>query len=226
MTDTIDQMRSRVYSEGLYQMSEVDQIMKFPRRTTAYWASSLHNSMPIISRVDAERRDPSIPFVGLAEASVLQGFKKTGVSMRRIRPAFEVLREKLGIAHILLSRRLYTDGAEILYEYAEHEDGEARKLLVARNGQQVITPIIEPFLNRIQFSDGSEIPERIMLDELYGGVSVFVDPLMNAGMPTLAENGMRVDDVIGYLTAGDDMDTIASEFGINTETVRSLALAA
>ncbi|MCI5826515.1 MAG: DUF433 domain-containing protein [Arcanobacterium sp.] len=219
-------MEFQINSRGLYQPSEVDRIMRFPRNTTAYWAAPYKGDAPIISRLERPGRYPSIPFIGLAEASVLQGFKATGVNMRRIRPAFTMLRERLGIEHVLLSDRLYTDGAEILYEYAEHKDGEALKLVVARNGQQVLTTLIEQYLKRITFDKDASTPVRISLEAIYGGVDVFVDPFINSGAPTLQANGMRVQDILGYIRAGDTVEDIAEEFGLTPKIVRDLILAA
>lgn len=45
--------------------------------------------------------------------------------LQRIRPALDALDREFGVAHALASRRLYTDGAEVLYDHvpaAEIED--------------------------------------------------------------------------------------------------------
>jgi hypothetical protein len=36
--------------------------------------------------------------------------------MQRIRPAIDVLSQEVGLEHALASRRLYTDGAEVLFD--------------------------------------------------------------------------------------------------------------
>jgi hypothetical protein len=46
--------------------------------------------------------------------------------LQRIRPAVQVLRDKLGMPHVLASKRLYTDGAEVLYDFAERSDDSER----------------------------------------------------------------------------------------------------
>jgi len=62
-----------------------------------------------------------VPFIGLAEGYVLAALRKAGVSLQRIRPALNHLQRELGLEHALASRRLYTDGAEVLYDYAERQ---------------------------------------------------------------------------------------------------------
>jgi hypothetical protein len=65
---------------------------------------------------------PIIPFIGLAEGLVLAATRRSGVPLQRIRPALERLDEEFGLAHALASQRLYTDGAEMLFDYAESAD--------------------------------------------------------------------------------------------------------
>ena len=79
---------------------------------------------PIVTSVAAERGYASIPFVGLAEAMVLAAFRRGGVSLQHIRRAVAIIGEEIGLAHALASRRLYSDGAVILYDYAEAEGNE------------------------------------------------------------------------------------------------------
>ena len=45
--------------------------------------------------------------------------------MQRIRPALDLLQRELGIEYVLASRSLDTDGAELLYDFAERE-GDTR----------------------------------------------------------------------------------------------------
>lgn len=67
-------------------------------------------------------RLPVIPFIGLAEGAVLTAIRRSGVSMQRIRPALEHLDSQFAVAHALVSRRLYSDGAERLFGYPESAD--------------------------------------------------------------------------------------------------------
>ena len=44
--------------------------------------------------------------------------------MQRVRPALDVLAKEIGLKHALASKALYTDGAELLFDYARqgHSD--------------------------------------------------------------------------------------------------------
>ncbi len=83
-----------------------------------------------------------VPFVGLAEASVLTVFRWTGVSLQRIRLALAELERHIGLEHAPASRALYTDGLDVLYDYGEHHQGTdagrgALQLVVVTGGQRV-----------------------------------------------------------------------------------------
>lgn len=64
-------------------------------------------------------------------------------------PILTTLPAQFGLAHALASRRLYTDGAEVLFDYAEAaaDPGLVRaasELVVVRNGQRVFNAIVSP----------------------------------------------------------------------------------
>jgi hypothetical protein len=115
---------------------------------------------PVLSTVSKQGpRSPNIPFVGLAEGYALAAIRQSGVPLRRVRPALERLNQEMGLAHALASQRLFTDGAEVLFDYAGKTGGDegaaVRELVVVRNNQHVFAEVVEGFLQRIEFgSDG------------------------------------------------------------------------
>ncbi len=59
-----------------------------------------------------------MPFIGFAEAFVLASFRRAGLPLQRICPAVEALAREIGVEHALASKRLYTAGAQVLFDYA------------------------------------------------------------------------------------------------------------
>ena len=99
-------------------------------------------------------RTATVPFVGFAEGFVLSALRKAGVPMQRIRPAVAKLSAEFGIDHALASKRVYTDGAELIFDYAKTSDDPAL-LTVVRTGQQHFEQVIRDCLKRITYgSDG------------------------------------------------------------------------
>jgi uncharacterized protein (DUF433 family) len=142
--------------------------------------------------------------------------------MQRIRPAVDALSRELGLEHALGSRRLYTDGAEVLYDYARLADGtpegdSARKLVVVRNGQRVFAEVVDHYLRRVDFApDG--YAQLIRLPQ-YAVAEVTVDPNHAFGRPRFTRGGASVDDVLDLFQAGEPVDTVAAEFGLTRDDV-------
>ena len=159
----------------------------------------------------------SVPFVGLAEAHALAAIRNAGVPLQRIRPALDVLQRELGIEHVLASRSLYTDGAELLYDFAERagdspEARSARELVVVRHGQRVFNDVVDSYLRRVDFA-GDGWAERIHLRK-YDDVDVVVDPRRSFGLPIFAQGAVRVETVIAAFESGTDIDGLTAEYGV------------
>ena len=176
---------------------------------------------PLITYVPPTRAgDPSIPFVGLAEAAFLASLRAAGVPLQRIRPALELVRERLGVEHALASEQLYTDGADLLWEVTdrdEHTRAEAKKLVVLRDGQYVFRRIVEDRLRGIHyaadgFADSLKLPD-------YEIATVIADPNINFGRPSFARNGAPVDVVVGQVHAGDPVEEVAEDFRLSVDEV-------
>jgi uncharacterized protein (DUF433 family) len=161
-------------------------------------------------------RQPTIPFVGLSEALVLAAVRRSGVPLQRVRPALEVLSKDLGIDHALASRRLYSDGAEILFDYAERSsDPDAplvRQLLVVRNQQRVFSEAVEQYLRLIEYASDGYV-RRVRLPG-YQEADVVADPDRSFGQPIFSHGGAKVTDVLERFWAGEDLDTLVAEFGV------------
>ena len=54
---------------------------------------------------------------------------------------------------------------------------------------------------------------------------VVVDPLRNFGKPTLASRGVRVDDVLDRLHAGESITDVARDYGLPIDEVTALTAA-
>jgi hypothetical protein len=117
------------FTTPLYGLGEAAGYLAVPPSALATWAHGYERrragdgvvvARPVITAVrPARRHEAAVPFIGLAEAYALAAFRQAGVLLQRIRPAIDALDRELGLRHALASRRLYTDGAEILYDYAQ-----------------------------------------------------------------------------------------------------------
>lgn len=155
---------------------------RFPDRTGVH-------QPPVITAVKADR-GLGVPFVGLAEAMVLAAFRQAGLPLQRVRRAVTVLADQIGLDHVLASRRLYTDGANVLYDFAAHydDDDDLGGLVVVDGGQRVFRPVIERYLNRITFDAADGFVQRLILPTTDEAI-LEVEPVSGFGRPRFVHGG-------------------------------------
>ena len=218
--------RETRFDVPLYSVAESARYLGVPASTFHTWARGYirrpkgQNAVTgarILSVAPGAGSEPSVSFVGLAEGMVLAAIRKSGVPMQRIRPALLGLQEKIGVTHALASRSLYTDGAEVLYDFAEEHPrvlaaDVARDLVVIRNGQRVFNDIVQEYLQRIEYADDGFA--RLVYLPDYRNREVVADPLRSFGKPIFVHGGARVSDVIDRFQAGESLAELSDEFGV------------
>ena len=217
------------FAAPLYTVTEAARYLDVPTSTLGVWAHGYRRrrtagggpdtvGAPILTTVPRTGvSGPVVPFIGLAEGMVLTGIRRSGVPLQRIRPALERLDAEFGLTHALASRRLFTDGAEVLFDYATHTTdpavaGAARELVVVRHGQRVFNDVIDAYLRRLEFDpDGYA---RLLHLPAYTTAELVVDPTRGFGQPIFARGGARLDDAITLFQAGEPLDLVADEYGM------------
>ena len=211
-----DDPRVRV---GLYTTSETARYLGLPASTLQAWISPRAGKEPLVTTVPRHGYEAGIPFVGFAEAFVLQTARRAGVPRQRIRPGVEAVKAELGLQHALASRLLYTDGAELLVRYAT-DDAD---LEVARTRQRQLSQTVTSQLRLITYA-GDGYAERLELPS-YGPARVLVDPAVAFGYPVIKGAGARVKDVLDRFWAGESLRTIAYDFDLTDEAVEAIVRA-
>lgn len=162
-----------------------------------------------------------MPFIGFAEAFVLSSFRRAGVPLQRIRPAVEALAKEIGIEHALASKSLYTDGAEVLFDYAsKHDEREVMELVVVRTQQRQFSELVRDYLKRIHYG-GDGWAESVRLPA-YENANVIVDPKVAFGLPLVIQGGARVEDLVDRFQAGDSVADISADFRVPADQVEDV----
>ena len=193
-----------------------------PKSTIHDWARPPRRQAPLITCFPARGRQATVPFIGFAEGYVLSAFRRAGVPLQRIRPAVQALESTIGIEHALASRSLYTDGAEVLYDYAEREADDLLELqlVVVRTGQHQFSEVVRDYLQRITYGEDGWA-SRVRLPS-YGAAEVVVDPNVAFGLPLVVHGGARVEDLVDRFVAGDSVAEIADDFGVPAGEVEAV----
>jgi len=214
----------RRFRVPLYSLADAARHIAVPQSTFDTWVRGYERQRgsgpttlgkSIVTAIEAPRGEPRVPFIGLAEGFVLASFRAAGVPLQRIRPAVEALERELGIEHALASEQLYTDGAEVLYNFAStHDDRPEMDLVAPRSGQRVFVPIVEKYLKRIKFDAGYA---GVLALPQYGRAEVIVDPARSFGLPIFASGAARVEVVLGRFKAGESVEELSEEFGVSVD---------
>jgi uncharacterized protein (DUF433 family) len=218
----------------LYTIADAARIVDVPSSTLASWAKGyLRRSVdradvtgaPIVTwRPSGRAHEPSIPFVGLAEALVLAAVRRSGVPLQRVRPALAYLQREIGLEHALASRRLFTDGAEVLFDYgeasAERTRDDVRHLVVVRSGQRVFSDVVQDYLRRIEYADDGYA--RLIRVPGYQRAAVVADPERSFGVPIFERGGARIEDVLQRFWAGESLDDLTREFGVPADQLEDV----
>lgn len=217
----------------LYSLAEAGRIIRQSPSTLNKWASgypyrTVHSGVrqqqPLITRYQAVG-GKVLPFSGLAEAFVLTRLKEAGVPMKRIRPAVEELKREMGsMEHVLLSERLKTDGARVIFEYLVDENPDFAPVDTLTtvgstpDRQIMFREALVGQLESITYTSG--LLERITLP--FYGVPVTISPSINAGRPTISGRGVRVDVLVERARAGEQAVDLAEDFDIPIGDVERL----
>lgn len=189
--------------------------LEMPASNIQRWARPEPGKKPLITTLKRRGGQATVPFIGFAEAYVLASFRRAGVPLQRIRPAVERISREIGVEHALASERLFTDGAEVLFDYAEEHGGEEWSLVVVRNQQRQFTDLVKEYLQRIDYG-GDGWATSVQLPA-YQHADVIVDPSVAFGMPLLVHGGARVEDLVDRFQAGDSVADIAADFEVPPE---------
>jgi transposase-like protein len=209
------------FSRGLYNVAEAARLVGMSPTTFSTWAHGYERrppggasvrSGPVITTVP-DAGDRQIPFIGLVEATVVQAFRQTGLPLQRIRRALGVLAQEGELPHALASRRLYSDGAEVLYDYARSADDKQLGLLtVVVNGQRVFHDVITDYLQRIDFDDDPWAQALIVPATERRLLRVRAE--VADGEPLFIEGGAPLSAVRSRWQAGEPISAVARDYGV------------
>ncbi len=217
------------FSRPLYTVAQAARYVGMPPSTLATWAKGYTRHFegrssvtqgPVITAIPQPIAGaPTVPFIGLAEAMVVQAFRQTGLPLQRIRRALQVLSHQGELDHALASERLFSDGAQILYDYASGADDPMLRLLtVVDSGQRVFHEVIQDYLRRITFGD--TWATELVLPVTGDADLLRVDPDVAAGDPLFVHGGAPLTAVVSRRKAGESVESIAADYDVPSADIQ------
>lgn len=207
------------FTEGILNLTQAARYLRVPQRTFHRWAKGYERGKPLLHVVDHHRDVLPVTFIALAEAHVLEALRTAGVVPQRIRPALNALQKEFGRDYVLVAPELSTDGIDVLWDFSKSSEGHG--LIAGDTGQHVIKEIVKDHMKYIAWGQ-DELPQQLELPT-FSPAKVVVDMRRSFGQPIFAGTGTRVADVAGMVKAGESAETVADEFGISVDEVRTAA---
>lgn len=197
-----------VLDREVYTMSQAARLLGVQAATLRRWIDGYTRGGVAYEPVIRPRRTGSenVTWGEFVEAGYLREYRvRHRVSLRQLRPVVQMLRDRLGVPYPLAHARPYVANRDLVLD-VQQEAGLTGELamVVLRNGQLMLAPGAEAFLQKVDFEPGG-VAVRLYPDNKSSPV-VF-DPLHDLGEPTVS--GIRTASLYSRFVAGESIATIA-----------------
>ena len=225
----------------LYGFAETSRILKINSQTLVSWVRGRNYRLedgtvkfwsPVIKLPDSEK--PLLSFYNLVEVHVLSGIRRIyNVQFRKVRDTLEYLEKQFDVGdHPLATQDFWTDTFDLFIK-----SPVGNYICTSRHGQQVIKEVVDQYLHRIERDDldltpfrlypfiseikiDTENSKRSLQDLESQPKNIVIDPLVSFGRPTLAGTGIPTNVIAGRFSAGEKVDTLAKDYGIEETQIQ------
>lgn len=199
-------------------MSDVDRYVGLASGTARRWIDGYSRgarTYPPVIR-ESTTGDETVSWGEFVETSLLAGFRNRGVSLQRLRPAVQRLREELGTPYPLAARRtlLEVEGKELVLRVQESTGlAPELRLVVVRSGQLILTPSTASFVERAHYFEG------FVAELSLGDDAVRVNPSRSGGRP--AVRAVPVEVLAEGFRAGESASALAELYELSPSQVEA-----
>ena len=172
------------------------------RHSNAMWQSEIK---PLDNKLALSLRD-------LLELRFVDAFIRLGVSWRTMRRAHARAQEELKTSHPFCSRRIETDGKNILLRQAKEDSDEALLNLVT--GQREFSRIVRDFLKELEFFGNEIVWWPLGKKRL-----IVIDARRNFGQPTVAKSGVPAITLARSVRANSSVNVVARWYEVQRDEV-------
>jgi len=213
-------MTVAVLDRETFSEVEAARLLRVPQGTLHYWLEGGvrrgRQYRPIIREKPRDRR--TITWAEFLEAGLLRQYRRErGVPMAELRAVIDKLRAQLGVPYPLAHQQPYVGAGRQLVREVQDEvglDPEYFLVAIARD-QLVLTSASEAFVERVRWADGVAASWRPHEDRRS---PVVIAPDQRFGKPMV--KGISTEVLWEHDDAGEDVDAIAEDFGLQARDVR------
>jgi uncharacterized protein (DUF433 family) len=198
-----------------YGLAQVDRVLGLTAGTARRWIDGYSRggrSYPPVVR-ETQTGSDVVTWGEFVEARLLAEFRDSGVTLAKMRPAVERLREELSTPYPLASNRAWldSDGRELIRRVQEDVGLDRRlSLVVVRTGQGLLdwSDPVRGFVGSIEWDSDTQVVRRLRPESDIP--DVVLDPLMSFGEPTV--RGVRTEIIAELVRAGETPEGIAETY--------------
>lgn len=204
----------------IYSMSDVDLYLGLHPGTARRWIDGYQSrgrSYPPVIRPE-RTDDDSVSWGEFVETRLLANYRSRGVSLQRLRPAVQKLRQEFATPYPLAFAGPYldVDGRELVRRVqVETETARELQIVVVRNDQLVLAGPARDFAEQAVFGTGTRQVEAFRTAQ--DTPDVRIDPLRQTGQPVVRSVPTSV--LAEAFRAGDDVDDLADLYDLRVEQV-------
>ncbi|MBI5364943.1 MAG: DUF433 domain-containing protein [Planctomycetes bacterium] len=171
-------------------------------------------SQPVIDLADKKQR--FLSFQNLVELHVLSAIRRQHrIPLQNVRRAVEFLEKRLRTHHPLATRKILTDGRDLLVELGPH-------FLNLSRGGQVELGIVDAYLERIEFGRHGELLRLFPFTTVViaeDARTIVIDPRVQFGRPCIRGTGVPTSSIADRFHAGETIASLVDDFGVTREQV-------
>ncbi|AWN35213.1 DUF433 domain-containing protein [Methylobacterium radiodurans] len=202
--------RSRLYLPN-YNVGEAARYARVSAQTVSAWHKA--SNEPLLSRKDDRE---ALSYMQLIEVAVVAKFRAAGITIAAIKKTREYLAGRFNSKFPFAEYKFKTDGKSIFMDYDQivGKKGAGTFMRPDRNGQ-LAWEIIIGRLEEFEY-EHKGIVIRWHLAGL--GSPIMIDPRVAFGAPQI--NGTPTWTIKGRWDAGENLEDIADDFGLEAHEVR------
>lgn len=218
-------------SRPTYGFGQVDRVLGLKSGTSARWIDGYDRDgrhyEPLIR--ETTTGDPSVTWGEFVEARLLSEYRDAGVSMWRMRPAVDRLREEFG-PYPLASARMWLgeDGRDLVLRAQEQSRLDRPHWIVVPRSGQVLLPGLgehirwtdraQRFKDSLNWSDADQ-PVLTSLHPMSGNPAVLINPLRGFGEPVV--RNVPTEVLRELYSAGEHPEMIAEMYELSLDDVNA-----
>jgi uncharacterized protein (DUF433 family) len=207
-----------VLDREMFSVSVAARLLSVPTSTLSYWLEGGERRgkryKPLLRPEPLQKR--TVTWAEFVEAGLLSSYRrKLNVPMAELRAFIDLLRDELGVPYPLADRRPYVLNRQLVEEVQASLGLDPEWCLVAKvNGQLILTPASENFLERVEWEGDRAAGWRPAADI---SSPVRINPEVRFGRPAI--KGISTDVIWEQEDAGEDVQDLAETYGLTVADV-------